>query len=138
MTVRSYRFAPPDRTGWLLGLGGAQVIALGGAVVIAVLLASVGLPLLVIAAPLAAGAAVALTRLGGRPLTEAAPPAAAYLARRIRRRHRWLAPLPLDGVGLTPPLPPCLDRQVFFEAQGAAVVCDRGAGRYAATIRVAG
>jgi hypothetical protein len=136
--ARTYRFNPPDRTGWLLGLGGPQVVALGGAVVVAVLLASAHAPLPVLAAPIALGAALAFTRVGGQPLLEAAPPAIDWLARRARREHRWLAPLPLPVDGLTPPLPPGLAGQVLLNAGGVAVVCDRRTGRYSATIRVTG
>ena len=42
---RTYRFSPPDRTGWLLGLGGPQVTVLGAAVVVCVLLASAHAPI---------------------------------------------------------------------------------------------
>jgi len=138
MSARTYRFAPPDRTGWLLGLGGPQVVILGASVVAAVLLASARAPLAAMAAPIALGGAVAFTRIGGQPLVATAPPAARFAVRRAIRRHRWLAPLPLPAVGLTPPLPPCLAGQVIFDVDGVAVVCDRDSPRYAATIRVAG
>src|SRR5205807_1146922 len=103
--ARTYRFAPPDRTGWLLGMGGPQVVILGAAVVVAVLLASAHARLAAVAVPVALGAAVAFTRVGGQPLVEAAPPTARFAVLRAMRRHRWLAPLALPAVGLTPPLP---------------------------------
>ena len=135
---RTYRFSPPDRTGWLLGLGGPQVLALGAAVLVAVVLASGHAALPILAAPIAVGGILAFTRVGGQPLLDAAPPALSWVACRARRQHRWLAPLPLPAKGLTPPLPPCLDGQVLLDADGIAVVCDRKTGRYAATVRVAG
>ena len=138
MTARTYRFAPPDRTGWLLGLTGAQVGVLGAAVVVSILLASARAPLAAMAGPLVLGATTAFVRVGSRPLVEVLPPAVQFAARRATGRHRWLAPLPLPAIGLTPPLPPCLDGQLVFEVDGVAVVVDRRTGRYAATLRAAG
>ena len=147
MTARTYRFSPPDRTGWLLGLAGPQVLALGAAVVAAVLLATDGAPVGVLAAPVGLGLAAAFARVGGQPLLEVAPPAITFWVTRVRGRHRWLAPLPLPVDGLTPPLPPCLAGQDLLGVDGArfgfgpgevAVVADRRAGTYAASLRVAG
>lgn len=88
---RTYRLAPRDRTGWVLGLSGPQVMVLGTALVVAVLGASrVGVTAAM--AALVAGVAVAFARVRGRPVLEAAPPAARWLWRSLRHRTAWEAP----------------------------------------------
>src|SRR5439155_8808255 len=104
-------------------------------------------PVGVLAAPVALGLLAAFVRVGGQPILEVAPPALAFWLGRARGRQRWLAPLPVPVDGLTPPLPPCLAGQELLAVDGTrfglgsgevAVVADRRAGTYAATIRVAG
>lgn len=148
---RSYRFAPPDRTGALLGLAGPQVVALGSGLVAAVMLASfAGAGLVAMAIPVAAGAAAAFVRIGGQPAVEAAPPALRWAATGRPKRRRWLAPLPPSADATTPSLPAAMDGQEILAVdpehhglagQGrgpVAVVVDRRSGVYAATIRVGG
>lgn len=136
MSARTYRLPPPDRTGWLLGLGPGQLIPLGVGLGLAVLVVartgSAGLG----AAPLALGAAVALTRTGGLPLVEAAPVAAGWVRR--RRHRRFEAPVPVAGP--QPDLPDVLSDQeiLVVHRPGAdlAVVADRR-GFWSATLRIA-
>ncbi|MDQ3573756.1 MAG: hypothetical protein M3404_02370 [Actinomycetota bacterium] len=91
MTARTYRFAPRDRTGWVLGLSGPQVLTLGAALLVGVFASSNGMSVLISALPVIAGAGVAFGRLGGRPLLEAGPPALAWAMRAARHRTRWQA-----------------------------------------------
>jgi len=141
---RTYRLNPPDRTGWILGLGGTQVVVLGIAVVVAVLGLSFGVPLVVAMVVVGAAAILSLGRVAGRPVVEWVAPVWRWV-RNARRSKPWFAPLtPLDAPpGATPALPPPLDSQVFIAVEGelgvpVGVVQDLGAGTYAATLRVAG
>ena len=143
MSDRTYHFDPPDRTGWFLGLGGAQVILLGAALVISAIAVNYGAPLLLGVVVVGAAAVLSLGRAGGRPLVECAP-AAWHWARR-RRRTTWFAPLaPLGAPAVTTPvLPPPLDGQVVSSATGPggrdmAVVADAAAATFAASVRVCG
>jgi gluconolactonase len=56
---------------------------------------------------------VAFAAIGGRPAYEVLPAAACHLARRVTKRDKWFARLPLTGTGSTPSapgeLPRCLD-----------------------------
>jgi hypothetical protein len=137
VTARTYRLPAADRTGWLLGLGGAQVVPLGLGLAVAVAVvagsgsASIGL------VPFVVGVAVAFTRVSGAPLLEAAPAAVTFILRRSDRRFE--APFPFPGKELV--LPPALGRFEFLEvncgAQETVVAVDRSAGLAAATLRVA-
>ena len=143
MSGRTYHLAPPDRTGWFLGLGGAQVVVLGSALVTAAIAVHYGAPLVLGALTVAAAGVVSLGRLGGRPLVEWTPYALRWA--RQRRANTWFAPLrPLGAPPPTTPiLPPPLDTQVVIGASGPggremAVVADLVAGTYAASVRVSG
>jgi hypothetical protein len=155
MSLRTtYRLAPRDRTGWVLGLSGPQVVILGAATIVGVLLASRA-GLLVAAVPVVLAVLMAFGRVGGRPLLEAAPPALAWSLRRIRHRTMWSAPasavpvsVPDDGSGSELTLPPPLDGQRLLSIDGSiydpaldgasvAVVCDPRAGTYTAAVAVA-
>jgi len=136
VTVRTYRLPPPDRTGWLLGLGPAQVLPLGVGLGLAVLgvarTGSVALGALF----LTLGAGVALARAGGLPLVEAAPVAAGWIGG--RRHRRFEAPVPLAGP--QPALPAALSGQEILTLPGGgadlAVVADRRDGYWSATLRI--
>lgn len=148
---RNYRFDAPDRTGALLGLSGPQVGGMGLAVVVAVVLGSMGAGVVGMAVPMALGAVAAFVRVGGQPLVEAAPPGLRFSLMHLRGRRRWIAPLisPLEQRD-TPDLPPPLAGQRFhsldshaFGLSGsrpepAVVVVDEKAGTYAATVRAWG
>ena len=143
MSQRTYHFAPPDRTGWFLGLGGAQVILLGSTLVAGAIAVNYGLPLVVGATVVGVAGVLGLGRLGGQPLIELAP--SAWRWARHRGDATWLAPLPLMSSSPveTPVLPPPLHGQVITAVAGPAgremaVVVDAAAGMYAATVRVSG
>jgi hypothetical protein len=110
---RPYRFGDPDRTGWLLGLNGAQCVALGAAVFLAGLLLSSGKPFPVVLLPIGLGSVYAFARVGGVPAHEWLPVMAVILVRRSAGRTVWEAALPLLGTPRGghaghPDLPPCL------------------------------
>lgn len=136
MTSRTYRLPAADRTGWLLGLGGAQVVPLGAGLAVAVVLLSRGGTAAVGVVPFALGAAIAFTRIGGIPLLEIAPAALSFVVRRHERRFR--SPLPFPGPELV--LPKAFGKCVFVEREtrGEVVVVTvaRRSGLAAATMRV--
>ena len=153
MTGRTtYRLAPRDRTGWVLGLSGPQVVILGVAVMVAVMVSSRA-GLAVAAVPVVLAVAVAFGRVGGRPLLEAAPPAMAWALRRLRHRTAWVAPAADataadEAPGTALVLPPPLDGQRLLAVDAAgydpaldgapvAVVFDPRAGAYTAALAVA-
>ncbi len=74
MSGRTYRLSPPDRTGWVLGLGGPQVVTLGAAIVVGVVLLQAGATMAVAGLPMVVAAVAALGRVGGRPLLEWSAP----------------------------------------------------------------
>ncbi len=145
--ARRYRLNPPDRTGWLLGLGAAQLAVTAAGLLTAVANISVGGPLALSALIAVTSAVVALGRVGGVPLVDAVPSLARWVALRLRRRQRWFAPLPLLGADAA--LPPALDGQRLLSIDACdagfagrvapvAVVHDRRAGTVATTLRVSG
>jgi hypothetical protein len=124
----TYRLAPRDRTGWVLGLSGPQVVILGTAVMVGVL-ASSRVGLVIAGIPVALAAAVAFGRLRGRPLLEVAPPALAWARRRLRHRTTWAAPssppaMPVaagdDGSEIELALPPPMDGQLLLSVDAVA------------------
>ncbi len=149
--ARTYRLSAPDRTGALLGLSGAQVGALGLAVVVAVLAGSMGAGVVGMAVPVALASVVAFVRVGGQALVEAAPPGIRFGLICLRRRRRWQAPLfaALEERD-TPALPPTLAGQEFLTVDAGVgglamtrpgpvvVVVDPSSGTYAATLRAWG
>ena len=146
MSERTYRLSPPDRTGWVLGLGGPQVVTLGAAIVLGVLLLQAGATIAVAGVPVVGACALALVRVGGRSLLEWVPPVWRWVRGRGGSAPPWLAPLrPLAGPEFdSPALPPPLDAQVILGVEGGAgqaavaVVHDRRADTFAATLRVGG
>jgi hypothetical protein len=150
---RLYRFGDPDQTGWLLGLGGPQCLALGAAVCSAGVLLSAGWPLPAVLVPLVIGAVFAFGRVGGVPAYEWLPVSAAFLLRRMVGQATWQARLPLlpsggFDTGGQPELPPCLERLAIREVPSpvwassrpgtVAVVEDRHDRTISATLRVRG
>lgn len=159
MSARTtYRLAPRDRTGWVLGLSGPQVVILGATVLVGVLVTSRTGPVIA-AIPVVLAAAVAFGRVGGRPLLEVAPPALAWTLRRLRHRTTWAEPAsppapagdpapPLDPSETELALPPPLDGQRLLSVNAGsydpaldgasiAVVTDPRAGTYTAALPVA-
>ena len=145
--ARTYRLAPADRTGALLGLSHRSIAVLAVGLVAGVLAFSRG------AAPLGlavGGVCVALVtvRADGGPLAETLPVRLGWVRQRMAGRHRWFAEVPLCAEAETPPLPPALEGQVFLvvgpDQHGMpgvgeiGVVHDRRAGTVSATVTVAG
>ena len=144
-TERHYRLAPLDRTGWMFGLGGPQVVTLGVGIVAGILILQTGVPLHIAAGPVLLCLTLALVRVGGQSLLEWAPSVWRWARSHSAKRKVWLSPLTQGSSPppTTPPLPPPLEGQVILVAGGpdgppAGVVWDRRADTYAATIRVAG
>ncbi|HZQ78544.1 MAG TPA: SCO6880 family protein [Acidimicrobiia bacterium] len=137
MTERTYHLPAADRTGWMLGLGGAQILPLAVGIAAAVVVVVQTGSAVAGGIPFVAGVAVAFTRIGGIPLLEAGGVALRYLARGQIRRFE--APFPFPGPELV--LPACFGRVEFVEADSGAgsvlVGLDRRAGLAAATLRVA-
>ncbi len=90
--LANYQFGPLERRGFLLGMSGGQVGALGGAGALALLaLRTLPGPVagLVSGAIVLLGLAAALLSIAGRRLMEWLPLLAAYGLRRLRGRHRF-------------------------------------------------
>jgi hypothetical protein len=149
--ARLYRFAPLDRSGWLLGLGAGQCLALGVGAVLsgAALNAQAPAPMIII--PLAGAFVFAFARLSGQPLHEIAPALLRYGTLVACRRRTWFADLPLltgSPAATQPPpdLPPFLAGLVILDAgpvpwaatarlAGVGVVRDQHDGSVSATVR---
>lgn len=96
--VRTYRFAPLDRGGWVLGLGGIQCAGLAFGVLVAGAMLRAGRPAPLVLGPLAAAAVFAFGAWEGRTAHEWAPVVARHFALRLLGRHRWFGPVQLVGV----------------------------------------
>ncbi len=145
MSPRTYRLDPQDRTGWMFGLAGPQIVTLGLGIVVGVLLMQAGVALSASAVPMVACLVLGLVRIGGRSLLEWVPSVWRWVRTGGGNAQVWLAPLTRTAAPLatTPPLPPPLDAQVILvagEDRGApvAVVHDQRADTYAASLKVAG
>ena len=143
--ARKYRLAPQDRTGWMFGLGGPQLVTLGLAIVIGIVMMQAGIPVAVAAGPLVGGGAMALVRVGGRSLLEWVPSVWRWAGSGGGKGKVWLAPLTRGTAeaATTPPLPPAIDGQVILVAgeetgPPVGVVHDQKGDTYAASLRVAG
>ncbi len=144
MSERRYRLAPQDRTGWMFGLGGPQIVTLGLGIVVSVLVLQAGVPLRIAAGPMLVTVALALARIGGRSLLEWVPSVWRWVRSGGGKPKVWLAPLTHGGASAptTPQLPPPLDGQVILAAgendRPVAVVHDTKGDTYAASLRVSG
>src|SRR5438552_12793855 len=117
---RVYRFAPLDRTGWLLGLSGAQAVALGAGIFVSGTLLEIGASAPIVLGPLALALAFAFGAWDRRPFHEWTLTILRHAIRSIRGR-RWAATLPLlSGTSAddakAPPLPPFLAGLVIIDA----------------------
>ena len=90
--ARLYRFGPRDRTGWLLGLGGAQCMTLGAGIFGAGMLLNLGVPLPVVFAPVLMAAAFAFGRLNGEPVHELLPVVCRWMVTKASGSTTWFAP----------------------------------------------
>ena len=120
-TARTYRFAPLDRSGWILGLGGVQCVTIAAGIFASSVLLQWGAPAPVVLAPIVAGAALALASWDGQPVHEWLGLLARYGVQRLSGRSQWRATLPLlsgtatDGAK-EPSLPPFLARLSILDA----------------------
>jgi len=140
---RTYRFAPLDRGGWVLGLGGAQCLALAAGVVIAGALLRSGQPAPAVLAPLALAALFAFGSWAGRPLHRWAPVGIRHAGMTAARQRRWLAPVRLGPIGpparpAPPPLPPFLVGLEVLDEGELGVVRDRRERTASASVAVRG
>ncbi|MDP9335449.1 MAG: hypothetical protein M3Q30_19380 [Actinomycetota bacterium] len=151
---RHFRFGPRDRASWLLGLSGAQCIAIGAGILVSGLLLNARMPAPVVLTPLLASAMFAFGRWSGRPLHEIAPVALGWTAARTSGLETWFAEMPRHLAGTKPEprvlqLPPVLGGLVIAEARdagwtrrgrsaGAAIVRDEREGTISATLRIRG
>ena len=147
---RTYRFGPLDRPGWLLGMGGAQCLALGAGVLGLGVLLTNGLPVPIALAPAVAGALLSFTSWRGRPVHEQLPALATHGTQLALGRRRWTAPVPLltgtaADAGRGVDLPPFLDGLELLDGGplpwcptggGFGVVRDRDGDTLSATVTV--
>ena len=118
---RAYRFAPLDRTGWLLGLSGAQCLTLAAGTLAAGMLLNARAPAPSVLVPLALAAVVAFAPWDGRPAHQWIPALTRTGLLRLRGRQTWVAELPLlpwrpDDAGVRPSLPPFLDGLILTDS----------------------
>ncbi|MBI2169344.1 MAG: hypothetical protein HYU28_07580 [Actinobacteria bacterium] len=150
-SARTYRFSPLDRTGWILGLGAAQSIALGMGILAAGLLVRSGAPAPLVFVPVVGALAFAFGAVDRRAVHEWAPTVARFVWLRATRRHRWFAEIPLltaaDAGSSRVDLPPFLAGLTLVDAgpvpwaarsAGVAVVRDRQDRTLSASLPVQG
>ena len=145
---RGYRLSPADRTGWLFGLGLAQLLVIGVTVVIATLLMVFASALAGLAV-LAVGGLIGLARVHGEPLIEQLPQAVRFVRSFRRHGQTWFSSLPLPVAADDRAMPGALAGQDVLVVDAAefgvgapgrqvTVVRDSKTRSYAATLRVAG
>ena len=98
---RTYRFAPLDRAGWILGLGAAQCLSVGVGIFLSGALLQAGAHPAVTVVPVALAALFAFGAWEGRRCYEWLPLVGSHLVRRVLRKDRWLAAVPLLGGNTT-------------------------------------
>lgn len=120
---RTYRFPTLDRTGWLLGLSGAQCLTLGAGVLVAGLFLESQTPALLVLAPLVGAAVLAFGRWSGQLAIEWLPALARTACTRVRRQGTWTSALPRvttsGGQDSQPVLPPFLAGLTISDAEAA-------------------
>ena len=121
--TRLYRFGPRDRTGWLLGLGGAQCMTLGTGIFAAGMLLNRGVPLPFVFVPVLMAAAFAFGRVNGEAVHELLPVVVGWTVTKASGRTTWFAPTPRLARGrhsrpaaVELSLPPPLDGLQVIEA----------------------
>jgi len=149
---RTYRFAPLDRTGVLLGLSGGQCALVGLGILIGGGLLRAGTNPAVSLVPLVVGVVLALGAWDGRRIHEVLPLLGRHRMVQLSGRAAWRAPLPLlsgwdADRAKQPALPPFLAGLELFDAgrvawaptvDGVGVVHDRRERTLSATLSVRG
>ncbi len=147
-TGRTYRLSPPDRTGWMFGLGPIQLLICAIGVFVGVFVMTMFGPIagcVVIVSFIGLGVA----KVGDMSLVQAVPHALRWAKTTTRGPSVWFAVVPLVGGDAERTAPSVLaDHELLIVdaghigvgAAGAkiAVSRDRRNNTYAATLRVAG
>jgi len=147
--ARLYRFPARDRTGWLLGLQGAQCVILGIGIFASGILLNVGAPAPVILAVIAVAGIATFAPLAGRPGYAWIPILIGWLPGRRGGGGLWTADVPRVQLGQDsrheqPQWPPFLKGIELHEALGwrpgttMAVVTERRSGNATGLLRVTG
>jgi hypothetical protein len=146
--ARTYRFAPLDRAGWLLGLGAMQCIALGAGIFGAGAMLQAHANAVAVLVPVVLGTAFAFGSWDGRSCHEWLPIALRHAFAVLTRRNQWVAPIPLlGGPSTAAPLPPLMRGLELVDAGPATwapasprvgVVRDRRERTLSASVRVRG
>lgn len=145
---RTYRLSPPDRTGWMFGLGLVQLIMCAVAVFVGVLVMSlVGtIPGVVV---VVLGVGVGVAKVGDMTLFEAVPHGFRWVRITAAGAAPWFAVVSLVGGDPEAVAPPALVGHELLIVDGGhlgvaaagvkiAVSRDTRTNTYAATLRVAG
>lgn len=149
---QTYRFAPLDRSGWLLGLGASQCLLLGGAIFVSGGLLQTRANPIAVLVPLAIGAALAFGAWEGRRLHEWLPVMTRHQGAKLLGATTWRARLPLlsgtpDDDQRQPSLPDFLDGLGILDGgpvswapavAGVGVVIDRRERTVTASLPVVG
>jgi hypothetical protein len=143
--ARTYRFAPRDRAGWLLGLAGVQCLLVAAGLVASGTLLSAGAPGVLVPVPVVLGLVGAFVGWDRQPLHELLPVAMAWVLRSDERRfHATLAPV-LSGRVAQPSLPAWFGPLRLVDLDGGSwapgglgVVLDTRARTYTGVLSVSG
>jgi hypothetical protein len=140
--LRTYRFAPVDKTGWIIGLSGVQCILIGVGTFASGSLLGMSLPYGLAYVPIIAGGIAALTRWRGQLLHEHVSTLASWWTAKVMGVRRWHAltiedelPLLADHEIVDAPSPSWLTR---LDHAGVGVAIDRRRGLASATLPVRG
>lgn len=136
MNTRTYHLAPPDRTGWFLGLRAGQVVPLGTGIATAALTLALTHSLLAASVPLLAGVAIGLTPVGGATPIEVAPIALGWLLNGRNRVFDAPIPVPRNVPVLPEAFGDCDVIEVSAERYAMAAVVNRRDSLAAATLRL--
>lgn len=122
---RLYRFAPQDRTGWLLGLQATQCLVLAVGVLVAGVLLNRGAPIPAVFLPVVVAGIGAFGRWNGEPVHERVPMLASWYTQRVTGTRQWFAAPPRrrhprSSTVVQPDLPPVLAGQDIIESTVAA------------------
>lgn len=145
---RKYRLSPPDRTGWMFGLGIIQLGICAASVFAGVFTMSLygvapGLVVLVV------GVGIGVAKIGQMTVPQAVPHAFRWGRTSVGGARHWYAVVPLVGGDADSPAPEVLvDHELLIvdaghvgvgaAGQKIAVSRDSKANTYSATLRVAG